>query len=235
MSASDDFNDPVEWFIQVDDADKGRIIEGIKTDGENISNKEAGYARDLVHLIQDLIEEEDREEAIENLSDSGIRKEYASLLVETTLETFPPAEMQIRDLESLSQDKFECLVDYAVCTHIGGKEEEPEVDENDLKTSPEAVFEAINDALMTYLRGENTLTGIEERYKEMGLDEQRAGYITDKFEEYGDMIHRRILFMNIQDIKFRELQDLKDQQRRTRQLMDDVLTILENAAREEDT
>lgn len=235
MSLSpDDFEESVEWFIGLDSADKGRIIEGIETEGENVSRDELAHVRGLINLIQEKVSEGGRSAGIEYLVDEGVQEQYASLLVEKTLENRPPLRMKVQDLQSIPIEDFQNIVEKTLLSHIGCSME-LDVDEDSIETSMQSLMISVDEALGVYLRGENTISGIKKQYQENGLDEERSDYIAGKIEEHGDMIHKRQVFKYLQEIRYNEMQDLKDQQRKTRQLMDDVLRIIEDAARESDT
>jgi hypothetical protein len=232
------FEQAVHWFESLPPTKKAQIIDDFG-ESELLSDEEvASNFAILITEIQNIIgTTEGQEEAVQALTESGMSSGYATALVEKTANESPPPSLVIETLEELSEDEFNWLVESTVDIYLTEVSMEDILDKGIIEDEKEVtnIRNLIGNALMDYLRGEMSLDGMKSIFSEEGLSDERCQYIADYIEENERELSEKLTFRNVQDILFEEIWDIKERQRRTNQLLEELLHEIETISGDSDT
>lgn len=233
MSDSGSFENSVEWFVNLSGDEKERIIENF---GSNLGMENTGRFRDIIIAIQENVTIDSLEKAIEELTDAGMSSLFAEELVEATIQVSPPNSLVVAELDNLETEQWQQILDLSLRQYS-----EPIADEDifegieTVQTTPVRLKEMIQQVYMQYLRGEIDLEFTKDTFVDFGVSVNRADEIINSYSEYEEITWKRLVFRNSQRVRTDDIEDLRSQQREIRGLLDQLLTIIENAARESDT
>lgn len=226
------FEQAVEWFTSLSNTQKAQIIDEFG-ESELLTSDDtaAGFFFTLVTEIRNILSASGEEQAIQRLTEKGMSHSYAVAFVEETVSQSPPTDLVVQQLDSLSEEDFKQLVDHTVEGYVSNVQTEELLEEITADESEIGNMQSlIQTSLMSLLRGEASLEQTREGFQEEGLSEDRANYICDKYEEYAAEISEKLQFGNIQSILFDDLRDIKERQRRTNQLLEELLRELQSSS-----
>lgn len=233
MADSERLRDAIEWFDNLPSSKKERIIEEF---GSNLATESAGYFWDIVYVIRDSVSFENTESGVGLLTDSGMGSLFAEKFVDKVVDRLPPNSLVMAELNELDQEEFQQIVELSIRQYTEAVSDENIYEGIETKqTTPYRLRETIQGLFMQILRGEYSADLALRRTVELGLKRERAEYMTETIYEYEDLTWKRLVLYNTWKIINEDIPDLRDQQREIRGLLDQLLTIVEDAARSTDT
>lgn len=177
----------------------------------------------------------DETQTIEGLVELGMERSFAASLVEKVVTQIPPLKYRIRTINELSKEVYASLLDNFERVFVGSEDSDSIANELNIgRVEAGHAFVTFGNFIFTYLRGEVTLEQIKGMLKDGGLKEKRINKLVQKIEESAPIIGDKYLFKNVQDLLFEEIKELKEAQRRTNELLEEIIKVFREGSRPSD-
>jgi hypothetical protein len=187
------------WFASLPEDQQTLLVEQFD-ECELLSDERAAdhfYA--LVIGIQSLLSVTDEEGVVQTLTELDIEQRVAAPLVDTTADRSISTGAVIEDIESLSQEEFELVVNKCLEDYVSSVPTEEILEDVSLEdeSTLEDIRSLIQSAFATVMR-DSSPEQIRSELTNEGLSDERARYLVDTFTSSEDDVVSSLVSQNLQ-------------------------------------
>lgn len=187
------------WFESLPEDQKQLLVEDFD-ECELLSDaRAADHFYGLVIGIQSLLSVTDEEGVVQTLTELDIGHEFAAPLVDTTADRSISTGAVIDDIESLSEEEFEFVVNKSLEDIVSTVPTEEVLEEVSLEdeSTLEDIRSLIQSAFATVMR-DSSPDQIRSELTNEGLSDERAQYLIDTFTSSEDDVVSSLVSENLQ-------------------------------------